>query len=262
MYNVTLTHLRGDLTLDRVAIISDIHGNMHALEAVLAHIEQQGIHTIYCPGDLIGKGPDGDLVVDRCKNACDVIVRGNWDDAIGNKHLSEGLNWWKAQLSQDHIDYLKGLPNVHNFVMSGKHVRLFHASQISEHHRVYGRSDVNTFEAHNAMFDNTDFTGHDSPEPDIVGYGDIHAAYMMYVDTGKLLFNAGSVGNALDMPLAVYVVLAGELDKRETTPFKIEFVRVPYDIEAAIQRAKDLNMPETDAYARELRTCRYRGRPD
>lgn len=248
--------------MDKVAIISDIHGNMHALEAVLAHIEQQGIHTIYCLGDLIGKGPDGDLVVDRCKVVCDVIVRGNWDDLIGNNHTSEGMKWWKARLSQHHIDYLKGLPNVYDFVMSGKHVRLFHASQISEHHRVYGRSDVNTFDAHHAMFTNTDFTGYDNPEPDIVGYGDIHAAYMMYVDTGKMLFNAGSVGNPLDMPLSVYTVLTGHLGEQTSHPFHIEFVRVPYDIEAAIQRAQDCDMPETDAYIRELRTCQYRGKPD
>lgn len=246
--------------MDKIAIMSDIHGNMQALEAVLTDIEQQGIDTIYCLGDLIGKGPDGDLVVDRCKDVCDAIVRGNWDDAIGNEHESEGLNWWKAHLSQEHIDYLKGLPNTHDFMLSGKHVRLFHASQISEHHRVYGRSDVNTYEAHHAMFDNTDFTGYENPAPDIVGYGDIHAAYMMYVDTGKILFNAGSVGNALDMPMAVYAVLTGNLNQPEESPFRIEFVRVPYDIEAAIQRAEDLNMPETDFYSIELRTSQYRGK--
>jgi protein phosphatase len=246
--------------LDKVAIISDIHGNMQALNAVLADIDQQGINTIYCLGDLIGKGPDGDLVVDRCKDICDVIVRGNWDDVIGNKHESVGLNWWKSRLSQEQIAYLKGLPNAYDFVISGKRVRLFHASQISEHHRVYGRSDSNTFEAHNAMFTNTEFTGYDNPEPDIVGYGDIHSAYMMYVDTGKLLFNVGSVGNALDMPLSVYTVLTGHIGESEIAPFHIEFVRVPYDIEGAIQRAKDLNMPETDAYSNELRKCQYRGK--
>ena len=247
--------------MDKVTIISDIHGNMHALEAVLTHIEQQDIQTIYCLGDLIGKGPDGDLVVDRCKDVCDVIVRGNWDDAIGNVQKTVALKWWKARLGQQRIDYLKGLPNVTDFVMSGKRIRLLHASQISEHHRVYGRSDVNTFEAHDAMFTNTDFTGYDHPEPDIVGYGDIHAAYMMYVDTGKMLFNAGSVGNALDMPSSAYVILSGHLGASTESPFHLEFVRVPYDIEAAIQRAQDLNMPETDAYSRELRTCQYRGKP-
>jgi protein phosphatase len=79
------------MTLSKVAIISDIHGNMQALEAVLAHIEQEGIDTIYCLGDLIGKGPDSDRVIDRCKDVCDVIVRGNWDDSIGNNHTSEAL---------------------------------------------------------------------------------------------------------------------------------------------------------------------------
>jgi protein phosphatase len=243
--------------LDKVAIISDIHGNMHALEAVLAHIEQQGIDTIYCLGDIVGKGPDGDLAVDRCKNTCDVIVRGNWEDVMGRDDLkSEGMRWWQVHLGQQRIDYLKGLHNVHDFMMSGKRVRLYHASHISEHHRIRGHE---TFETHQAMFSNTAFTGYEHPEPDIVGYGDIHRAYMLYVDRGKFLFNAGSVGNALDMPIPVYVIMTGHLENTKSSAFHIEFVRVPYDVEGAIQRAKDLNMPETDAYSKELRTAKYRG---
>lgn len=245
------------ITLDKVAIISDIHGNMHALDAVLTHIEQQGIDTIYCLGDMVGKGPDGDLVVDRCKDACDVIVRGNWEDVMGRDNLeSEGMRWWQARLGQQRIDYLKGLPNVHDFMMSGKRVRLYHASHISEHHRILGHE---SFETHQAMFSNTAFTGYEHPEPDIVGYGDIHRAYMMYVDTGKFLFNAGSVGNALDMPLPVYVIMTGHLDNTISGSFHIEFVRVPYDVAGAIQRAKDLGMPEIGAYIKELQTAKYRG---
>src|SRR5690606_4109667 len=131
-----------------------------------------------------------------------------------------------------------------------KRVRLFHASQESVYTRVYAGHPRET---HLAMFENTPFTGFDQPEPDIVGYGDIHGAYML-TPPKKLLFNAGSVGNPLDMPLASYVILSGVLDGREPAPFSLDFVRLPYDIEREIALAQALDAPNADVYAVELRT--------
>jgi diadenosine tetraphosphatase ApaH/serine/threonine PP2A family protein phosphatase len=93
----------------------------------------------------------------------------------------------------------------------------------------------------------------------VVGYGDIHATYLESED-GLTLFNAGSVGNHLDGPTAPYVVLEGVPDSPDPAPIGISFVRVPYDIEAEIAAALELGMPDTDAYARELRDGIYRGR--
>lgn len=94
--------------------------------------------------------------------------------------------------------------------MSGKRVRLYHAS----HEGVFTRIRIDDpYERHLGMFSNTDFTGFDNPEPNMVGYGDIHAAYILpiYRDY-KTLFNVGSVGNPLDEPLATYALLEGNLD--------------------------------------------------
>jgi len=70
------------MAMDKIAVISDVHGNIPALEAVLADIRERGIDLIYNLGDLIGKGARSDLVVDRCREVCQVIVRGNWDDHL------------------------------------------------------------------------------------------------------------------------------------------------------------------------------------
>ena len=226
-----------------------------ALEAVMADIRQRGIDTVYCLGDLIGKGPDGDLVVDFCQQHVDVVLRGNWDDGIKNPQTSPAVIWWKDRLSQDRLDYLSNLPNSHDFWLSGQRVRLFHASHISEHHRI---RHYTTVEEHLSMFTNTPFTG-EGPEPDIVGYGDIHSAFMLYPDRHKMLFNVCSVGNPLDVPIPVYVVMTGEVGSQQQAPYSLEFVRVPYDVEKQIERARSLNMPATDAYAVELRTGVYRG---
>ena len=65
--------------MEKIAIISDIHGNLPALEAVLLDIERRGIKRIICLGDLVGKGPDSAAVVDRIKEVCESVVQGNWD---------------------------------------------------------------------------------------------------------------------------------------------------------------------------------------
>ncbi|MEP7292816.1 MAG: metallophosphoesterase, partial [Chloroflexota bacterium] len=103
-------------------------------------------------------------------------------------------------------------------------------------------------------------TGFDQPEPDIVGYGDIHTPYLMgRLSAHNILFNVGSVGNPLDMPLASYVILSGKLDSRAAGAFSLDFVRVPYDIEREIAEAQRVGVPDADAYAVELRTSVYRG---
>ena len=242
--------------MERIALISDIHGNMPALEAALDDIERRGVARVFCLGDLVGKGPHSDRVVDVCRDRCEQIVRGNWDDGVATP-AADGdpvLRWHRARLGTERLAYLSALPNALDFVMSGRRIRLLHASPRGVHHRVHaGDPD----EKLRAMFDSTDFTGH-GVESDVVGYGDIHAAYLRTFHL-RVLFNAGSVGNPLDLPLACYAILEGRLGDGAVGPLSINLVRVPYDIERAIREATEEGMPALQPYAKELRTARYRG---
>lgn len=241
---------------DRIALISDVHGNLGALEAVLADIRERGIHRIFNLGDTAGKGPRGEACVARCREVCEVNVRGNWDDflrTIGPDD-DEGLRWWHAELSAESLAWLGALPKSCDFVMSGRRIRLFHASAESPHKRVHFHHTPEQFAG---MFVNTEMTG-DGPLPDVVGYADIHDAYIESTE-GKTLFNVGSVGNPLDLPEPSYVILEGVLDAAEPVPFGIQFIRVPYDVEAEIAVAERLQMPEREVWATELRTAIYRG---
>lgn len=247
--------------MDKIAVISDVHGNIPALDAVLADIRGRGIDLIYNLGDLVGKGPQSDVAVDVCREVCQVIVRGNWDEfvATADENAYANTRWYQAQLGDERRAYLRGLPYAHSFWLSGRRVRLFHASQESVFTRIY---PSHPHEAHVAMFSNTPATG-DGPAPDIVAYGDIHSTYMLTLHREhKILLNAGSVGNPLDMPLASYAILSGELDSQTPGLFGIDFVRVPYDIEATLDIARQLESPDYDVYARELREAVYRGRKD
>jgi len=244
--------------MEKIAVISDIHGNIPALETVLNDIKERGIKRIFCLGDLAGKGPHGEKVVDICRERCAGVVLGNWDFAVadGNGPTFLNLPWHRQRLGTDRLEYLKNLPHAIDFFLSGRKVRLFHASQIGVFHRVHMRG---THEDHEAMFTNTDFTGSHFI-PDTVGYGDIHHAYYKNWK-GKTLFNAGSVGNALDEPTAAYVILEGNYGDKTPGYFSLQIIRFPYDKELSIRQARDEGMPDVESYAAELRTAVYRGLP-
>lgn len=241
--------------MERIALISDIHGNMPALEATLADIDARGITRIFCLGDLIGKGPHSERAVDICRERCEQVIRGNWDEGLSVKRTdAPTFQWHQARLGPERLEYLRNLPNAIELVLSGQRIRLLHASPLGVYHRVLPRDPIETL---GTMFDSTDFTGYGF-DPDVVGYGDIHTAYLRSLHH-RVLFNVGSVGNPLDQPLACYATLEGSRETHVACPLSIAVVRVPYDIERAISEATAEDMPDLEPYASELRTARYRG---
>ncbi|WP_438351744.1 metallophosphoesterase family protein [Paenibacillus sp. FA6] len=240
--------------MKRIAIISDIHGNMPALEAVLKDIAERQITSIYCLGDLIGKGPSSDLAVDTVRTHCEQVVSGNWDDFISKESELDVVHWHQAILGEERLQYLNQLPFSIEFVMSGKFIRLFHASPRSLYERVQPWDDQ---EQRESLFESSDRCVQEKIA-DVVAYGDIHNAYMQHLN-GKTLINVGSVGNPLDMTQASYVIMEGEMHSTAIAPFNIQFIRVPYDIELAIRQAMETDMPHLGEYKRELRTGVYRG---
>lgn len=244
--------------MDSIAIISDIHGNMTALEAVLENIKDRNIGQIFCLGDLVGKGPHSAKAVDRIRETCEIVILGNWDEGIQKITDNEVMKWHQEQLGSERLTYLSTLPFHFDFYMSGKYIRLYHASAKSVHHRVVPM--IHSKEEKMAMFDNTEWitqTERDK-QPDVIGFGDIHAALVEPIDYQRTLFNAGSVGNPLDIPQSAYAILHGEYGSSKPGPFSIEIARVPYDIEKEIRIANEMGMPYVEPYALELREAIYR----
>ncbi|MDP4098460.1 metallophosphatase family protein [Paenibacillus sp. P96] len=244
--------------MERVAVVSDIHGNLEAWDAVVKDIDARGISRIFCLGDLVGKGPNPVEVTDQVRTRCEVVVRGNWDELVGRQE-DDNFSWHAQRLGPERVAYLASLPFQHDVIMSGRRIRLLHASPQSVYHRVQPWDPA---EKRLAMFDPLpDEEAVARFEPDIVGYGDVHNAFLQHL-RGKTLFNVGSVGNPLDMTQASYCILEGMLGSRENAPFSIQFMRVPYDIELAVAQAEKAGVPSLDYYVRELRTGIYRGLQD
>src|SRR3954453_22233801 len=116
----------------RVAVLSDVHGNLPALKAVLAEVESTGVDQIWNLGDLVGYGAQPDECVALAKEACDLCLIGNHDlvvvDRLDISELSMDAaipaTWTKEHLAKESVDFLTALEPLHETYPAG----LYHAS--------------------------------------------------------------------------------------------------------------------------------------
>ena len=99
----------------RVAVISDIHANLPALEAVLADIDRQAVTQVFCAGDLVGQGPHPNQVVSRVRKAGIPAILGNQEIEVrtladrGRPDPKRHMLWTIAVLKRKNREYLLGL---------------------------------------------------------------------------------------------------------------------------------------------------------
>ncbi|MFJ5764003.1 metallophosphoesterase family protein [Lysinibacillus sp. NPDC093210] len=238
--------------MTKIAIISDIHGNKTALEAVLEDIRIREIERIFCLGDLIGKGPQGSACIELIQKNCERVIRGNWDVFIQAPTDNEFIQWYKDRLTEKDFEYLNSLPFHIDLELNGQLIRFFHASPRSEFERIL---DSHPIEKRLSMFENNEITNsiHYDKLPDIVFYGDIHTTFLHTYRKG-ILCNVGSVGNSLDLTSASYAILDGTFANNA-----IQFIRVDYDREAELKIAEEMGLPQLDKYYDEIMLGKYRG---
>jgi len=262
--------------MERIAIISDVHGNLTALDSVLKDIEGRQISKIYCLGDIIVKCPEPAEVVDILKDKCEVILKGNCDEVIARPDIEPGRFWSRDQIGEERANFINNLPVFTEFYMSGHLVRLFHASPFSLEHifnPMYPNTDslyynklINNPED---MFLNTKFLGKtaDDPIPDIVGYGHLHTPNIFRFKN-KTIFNTGSVGVPTEMlntdendvtnkfsTVASYMILEGNFNSQVLSSLSFTLVRLPYNIEEEIKKLEVCNMPNKDIIIKNLKTA-------
>lgn len=259
--------------MDKLAIISDIHGNITALNAVLKDIQKRNINRIFCLGDSITKCSHPDLVIDKIKQVCEVILIGNCDYTIC-KYSSKNKNFWSRNIiGEERAKFIASLPISYEFYMSGHLIRLFHASPYSLD-EIYNPmfSNKNSKYSHleidnpDRLFKNTEFIGKTDkdPIPDIIGFGHIHTPFLVRYKN-KTIFNPGSVGIPVEMhnndendesnkfsTVASYIILEGYYGKTELDSISFNSVRVPYDIKQEVEDLKKSDMPNKEVIIRTL----------
>lgn len=190
----------------RIALYSDVHANLPALEAVLADIEASGITERYCLGDLVGYGPDPSGVIARVRATGDLVVRGNYDDGVGKRSGSCGCYYptpddkaigdesytrTDAALDGAEHEYLAALRDDIRLGAEGARLLLCHGSprRISEY-LMPDRPDDNLAKLA------------DMGEADVVCVGHVHIPYhrVLTADDGRAVHyvSDGSVGKPRD----------------------------------------------------------------
>lgn len=228
----------------RIALIADLHGNLPATMALEKDLKRRGLTDIWCLGDIVGKGPSSADTFDWAINNCQVILRGNWDEGIAGKHFAQNDQFYYRQLGDKRMQLLNDLPREYHCLLSGHRIRLLHGRPIMKELQSLHDTSANL----QWLF---------SPCFDVVGYSDTHRPGYRSLRFPGLLFNTGSVGNALGMAQVQYAIMQGE-DGDVQAPFDITFVSVPYDNEQAIRDAENTpGFPHIESYIKEIRHGEY-----
>jgi predicted phosphodiesterase len=226
------------------ALISDIHSNLEALDAVLEDIRQQGINEVYCLGDIVGYGPNPLECLEKVMDL-DVCIRGNHDDAVLSD--PDGFNivalyailWTRTQLKGRRPtstaatlrwNYLDGLPRNHT---EGEFM-FVHGSPREPTNEYVFCADIYNNQKMEALFSRIErycFQGH-THMPGVFTRREFlspHDCSFQYRLTDeKVMINVGSVGQPRDGdPRACYVVL---MDDRVT------FRRVEYSVDTTVKK--------------------------
>ncbi|CAN5631149.1 metallophosphoesterase family protein [soil metagenome] len=215
----------------RIAILSDIHGNLPALEAVQADLAEQSPDQVWCGGDLGWTGAWASECIERVRATEWPTIKGNTDvwitgdpqsvDAPGER---EELQRVAAahDISDDDARWLIGLPLGHSGPGS---ILLVHGTPQSP------------FDAPMPDASPSDFAPYENAAT-LVVYGHVHRAFLRRLADGTLVCNTGSVGLPADGDTASYLVI-----DRDGPDLTIRHRRVAFDRKAAAQGARDIGGP-------------------
>jgi putative phosphoesterase len=230
----------------RVAVITDIHANLPALEAsldVIDAIDGTGVDGVYCGGDLVGYGPHPNEVCGLVEDRAIPTIYGNYDYAIardltdcGCAYVSEhdrelgqrSVDWTLARTGKKAKDFMHGLPFDLRFTLGNRRVRLVHGSPRKVNEYLFEDKPARTFERIAALAD-----------CDVLVFGHTHKPWIhRYADV--LFVNCGSVGKPKDGDARAAFALL-EVDRDGNVAASIE--RVPYDAQAVADEVAASGLP-------------------
>lgn len=245
--------------MTKIAVLSDIHGNTTALEAVLADAKAERVNEYWLLGDILMPGTGRRNILDLLADLpITARVLGNWENSLwrglhrkldltkaSHRYLLRQCQYILEEIAPEEIEDLHNQPmQVH---------RQFGDLMVGITHHLpdknWGRELIHTGKQED--FDRLVTEPHAS----IAVYGHIHQQFLRYGSDGQLILNPGSIGQPffLDAGLrkdlrAQYMIL--EFD--EAGLADVDFRRVDYDVEAELQLAKDLKLPYFQIYYESL----------
>jgi putative phosphoesterase len=224
----------------KIALLSDIHGNLPALEAVLSHAGEMKVKAIWNLGDFTGFGANPDEVIRLMKKKKAVCIIGNYDQKVlkvpekseewkdqkvPEKWLS--FHWTFEQLSKKSVDFLDELPENHKETVKDWKILFTHGSPESIDEALNDETPQDRLR---------DLAK--KSHANIILCGHSHQPFMRFAG-GAIFINPGSVGRPFDGdPRASYAVISIKKHKVE-----VDFFRIEYDVEKAAQSQEAAGLP-------------------
>ena len=210
----------------RLGVISDVHGNLPALEAVLS--DMPDVDELVCLGDVVGYNPFPGECVDVVREECSYVLQGNHDREVrdaetysSNRQAEAGLEYAEKELSDDQIDYLLELPEqeeVDDFLLVHSH-----PETLDEY--VF----PSDFPKMRPYLD--EYSG--------ILFGHTHIQHEAVIDD-RLILNPGSVGQPRDGVEACYSVV-------DTESLESELYSTDYDVQRTVQEIRGSGLPDDTA---------------
>jgi predicted phosphodiesterase len=231
----------------RIAVLSDIHGNLHALEAVLADVEREDVHEIWCLGDVVGYGADPNDCCERLRRHADLVLCGNHDMAVtGELSLEEfsrgaaiAARWTQEVLDPLHVSWLRRrTPSA-----EAREIALYHASPRDPVWE-YVLSSLLAELCFDAMARRIALVGHSHvalsfvrPEGEAATGEPRRGGDAVDISTGEWILNPGSVGQPRDGDArAAWLLLDLDL-------WRAQWRRTEYDISGAQAAIRSARLP-------------------
>lgn len=245
--------------MTKIALLSDIHGNTTALEAVLEDAKRAGVEEYWLLGDVLMPGTGRRHLLNLLEELpITVQILGNWEDSLwramkgvldpsraSHRYLMRHCQYILEEIRPEEIEAMQSLPMQVHRKVSGLKVGITHHLPDKN----WGRELIH-------IGDQKDFDRLvTNPSCDLAVYGHIHQQFFRYGSGGELILNPGSIGQPFFLQAnlrkdlrAMYAIL--EFD--ESGLKDVDFRRVSYDIEKELQLAKDLKLPYFQVYYESL----------
>ncbi|HEY6541347.1 MAG TPA: metallophosphoesterase family protein [Ktedonobacteraceae bacterium] len=235
----------------RIAIISDIHGNLTALKAVLQDLGQQPpVDQLIVAGDLCLNGPDPREALERVQALSCPVIQGNTDLEIVTEAPQKGekkrttVGWTREQIGADGIAYLESLPFSHRISNpQGSDVLIVHANPLNLEDAIFPNSSDAALQL---------LLGGVDTGVGALAFGHLHIAYTRLWHH-LLLVDVGSCGLPRDEDhRAAYAILDWQDDG-----WQAEIRRVPYDVQEVVKQLKTCGIPNPEKRIKTLIEARY-----
>jgi predicted phosphodiesterase len=221
----------------RIAIISDIHSNLEALNSAFETIDTQRVDDIVCLGDVVGYGANPNECLSLVRSRCSMILQGNHDAAAVDLAVANTFTlnaqlsaiWTFGALFTENKDFLRSLPQ-----MKPRGEILFsHASPFEPEEWHYVISEFDTREAFQSFTERVCFIGHSHIPVIFSERGKVPAIS----PSGRFIVNVGSIGQPRDAnPNLSFGIF-------DTDSWSYQNMRVGYDVDAAAEKIRKAGLP-------------------